>query len=164
MPFFVHNFIILFWMGSFSYESLLNRILKMLLELVYILHLKIWHYHILCYKSVPWEIFSTKRVIQNVFGICRDYIYQRLLYSDSVKNLSYWLFPKVLVWLFSIIHFRKHFSPQPLFHRISSRKKTGGLAEHDLVLYFQNVYFPTLLGKLYWEHIRDRNIFLISYQ
>ena len=72
MPFFVHNFIILFWMGSFSYESLLNRILKMVRELVYILHLKIWHYHILCYKSVPWEIFSTERVIQNVFGIRRD--------------------------------------------------------------------------------------------
>ena len=34
------------------------------------------------------------------------------------------------------------FSPTFL-HRFSFRKKTGGLAEHDFVLYLQNVYFPT---------------------
>ena len=81
-----------------------------------------------------------------------------LRYSHSVRNLSQYLFPKVLVWLFLIIHFQKYFSPQPLLHGISLRKKTGGLVDHDLVLYFQNIYFPTLLGKLHWEHRRDRNI------
>ena len=30
--------------------------------------------------------------------------------------------------------FSKVLSPQPLLHRMGSRKKTDGLAEHDLVL------------------------------
>ena len=67
--------------------------------------------------------------------------------------------PKVLVWLFSVIHFQKYFSPQPFLYRISLRKKTGGLTKYDFVLYFQNVYFPTLLGKLNLEQRRYGNIY-----
>ena len=43
----------------------------------------------------------------------------------------------------------KGLSPQPLLHGTSSLNKTVAPAEHYFVLYFQNVYFPTLLGKLY---------------
>ena len=64
--------------------------------------------------------------------------------TDSAGNLSNFLFPKVFVWSFSVIHFQNYFSHQPLLHGISLRTKTGGLAEGDLVLYFQYVYFPTL--------------------
>ena len=91
-----------------------------------------------------------------------EYVEIKYISYTTILWLSYKfiivLFPKFLVWLFLIIHFQKYFSPQPLLHGISLRKKTGGLVDHDLVLYFQNIYFPTLLGKLHWEHRRDRNI------
>ena len=51
----------------------------------------------------------------------------------------------------------------PTFLRISFRKKTGRLVEHDFVLFLQNVYFPTLLAKLNQEHSRDEIYFLRSY-
>ena len=43
--------------GVFLYESLPHRILKMLLELVYILSLKKLNYHTLCYSSAPETFF-----------------------------------------------------------------------------------------------------------
>ena len=82
--------------------------------------------------------------------------------TDSAGNLSNFLFPKVLVWSFSVIHFQNYFSHQPLLHGISSRTKTGGLAEHDLWSLFPNVYFSTLPVLFETLHHNDKTVFYNS--
>ena len=75
-----------------------------------------------------------------------------LFCTDSVGNLSYFLFPKVLTLLFSVIHFQKYFFPQPLLHRIACLTRLVDLhdMEHDLVLgLFAECLFTKLLGKLH---------------
>ena len=57
-----------------------------------------------------------------------------LRYSDSVRNLSYFLFPKVLVWLSSVIHFKKYFSPQPSSIGSASVKRLVDL--QNMILFF----------------------------
>ena len=56
-----------------------------------------------------------------------------LRYSDSVRNLSH-LFPKVLVWLSSVIHFQKYFSPQPSSIGSASVKRLVDL--QNMILFF----------------------------
>ena len=57
-----------------------------------------------------------------------------LRYSDSVRNLSHFLFPKVLVWLSSVIHFQKYFSPQPSSIGSASVKRLDDL--QNMILFF----------------------------
>ena len=57
-----------------------------------------------------------------------------LRYSDSVRNLSYFLFPNVLVWLSSVIHFQKYFSPQPSSIGSASVKRLDDL--QNMILFF----------------------------
>ena len=73
---------------------------------------------------------------ENVTGIGLNTSFEEMTLSH--------LYMCILSYLLS-----KGLSPQPLLHGTSSLNKTVALAEHYFVLYFQNVYFPTLLGKLY---------------
>ena len=57
-----------------------------------------------------------------------------LRYSDSVRNLSHFLFPKVLVWLSSVIHFQKYSSPQPSSIGSASVKRLVDL--QNMILFF----------------------------
>ena len=84
--------------GVFLYESLPHRILKMLLELVDILHLKKWHYLILCYRSVPETVFfdwtSFAKCLRTTSRLDISVIPR--LYKLLIYLFSYWVDPGYL--------------------------------------------------------------------
>ena len=87
--------------------------------------------------SVPWKVFLTlksyAKSLRNTSRLNISVILRTLIKLEIYPTLIFALGSFSMVIL--NYPFSKVLSPQPLLHRMGSRKKTDELAEHDLILY-----------------------------